>query len=237
VNATKEAIMRKFCLSKMSYLGIICMVMLASACSTGYNKYANEYYEQGLIFYDQMEYGRAIDNFTKVLELAPQGKDNHLVYYNRGYAYYKNRQYDKALYDFTKALEIAPPSDKKITFQILKARGDAYLATNDIQGAIDDYTKALLADAKHVKAKFVYLSRGLGFQRLKDHPLAIQDFSQAVSLDHQLAAAYFSRGSSWYQLGDYERALFDAKEAAKLKPGTKEYEDLLYDVQAAMKKG
>lgn len=52
------------------------------SCATGYNKYADQYYDEGLIFYEKMEYARSIDSFKKVLEIAPYGEDNDLVYYN-----------------------------------------------------------------------------------------------------------------------------------------------------------
>ena len=79
------------------------MSLFINACSSGYNKYADEYYEQGLILFEKMEYDRSIENFTKVLEIAPYGEENYKVYFNRGQAYLKNRQYDKAIYDLTKA--------------------------------------------------------------------------------------------------------------------------------------
>jgi tetratricopeptide (TPR) repeat protein len=53
-----------------------------------------------------MEYGRSIDSFSKVLELAPAGEENNRIYYMRGRSYLKDRQYDKAIYDFSKALEL-----------------------------------------------------------------------------------------------------------------------------------
>ena len=81
-------------------------ILVTLSCSKGYNKYADEHYAQGKIFYENMEYGRSIDSFSKVLELAPAGEENNRIFYMRGRSYLKDRQYDKAIYDFSKALEL-----------------------------------------------------------------------------------------------------------------------------------
>ena len=83
----------------------LAVLIMTLACSTGYNKHADKYFEEGLLYYERMEYDRSIESFDKTLELAPYGKDNNIVYYNRGMAHLKNRQFDKAIYDFTKSLE------------------------------------------------------------------------------------------------------------------------------------
>ena len=80
------------------------IVLLFIACANNNKKYADEYYEQGLVFYKSMEYDRSIDDFTKALEINPKDKENHKVYYMRGRSYLENRQYDQAINDFTKAL-------------------------------------------------------------------------------------------------------------------------------------
>ena len=85
-----------YCL-QLSFMIIISISPIS--CSTGYNKHADQYYEEGLLFYEQMEYDRSVESFNKVLELAPYGKDNNIVYYNRGMAHLKNRQYDKSIYE------------------------------------------------------------------------------------------------------------------------------------------
>ncbi len=139
---------------------VLLMLVTAVACSKGYNKYADEYYAQGKIYYENMEYDRSIDSFSKVLELAPAGEENNRVYYMRGRAYLKNRQYDQALYDFTKALELTGEGDKTMKFLIYEMRGDAYFGKNVWTSAIQDYSKALSQDYDNENAKFVYLNRG-----------------------------------------------------------------------------
>jgi len=57
---------------------------------------------------------------------------------------------------------------------------------------------------------------------------AIEDFDQALRLDPGLALAYNSRGSVYYDLGDYGRAIENFDQALRLDPG----DDEAYDNRA-----
>jgi len=59
---------------------LLFVILATLSCSKGYNKHADEYYAQGTIFYENMDYDRSIDSFSKVLELAPAGEENNRVY-------------------------------------------------------------------------------------------------------------------------------------------------------------
>ena len=206
------------------------------SCSKGYNKYANESYEQGRIFYENMDYDRAIDSFTKVLELAPAGEENNRVYYMRGLSYSRNRQYDKAVYDFSRALELTDTGDKSFRFLIYEMRGDAYFGQNAWPSAIQDYWKAVAEDLDNQNAKYVYLNRGWAYLYDNDPQAAIKDFDRTISLDAALADAYYGRGNAWLKRADPQRALADAKEALKLKPDEKRYDDLVYEISSGTKR-
>ena len=202
------------------------------SCSGGYNKYADEYYDQGLLFYERMEYERSVESFSKVLELAPQGQENHKVYYGRGKAYLRSRQYEKALYDLTKALEMTPEGDRQMKFLVLEMRGDAFQGNRQFDNAVRDYTLALSLLPDHDNAKYVTTNRGWAFFNAGRYDEAIQDFGRAIAMDPKLDDAFYGRGRSWLEKRDPQRALADAKEALKLKPGVRRYDDFLYEVRA-----
>ena len=109
---------------KILILYMAAIMLLFTACTKTNKKYADGYYEQGLVFYKSMEYDRSIDDFTKALEINPKDKENYKVYYMRGRSYLENRQYDQAINDFTKALEICPETDKATEFSIMESRGN-----------------------------------------------------------------------------------------------------------------
>ena len=223
---------------KSNYLRLLLLVsglLLLCACSSGYNKYADDYYEQGLMFYEKQEYERSIENFTKVLELAPHGKENNKVYYNRGQAHFKSRQYDKAIYDFTKSLELTSKSDKEMLFDNYHARANAWQASGNYAKAIGDYGRAIELKPKHDNIKYLYDNRAWAHQKNGQPDKAIADFSKALEFDDEFARAYYGRGFVWFEKGDYERALFDAKEAHKLEPEMVVYDELVFKVKSAMK--
>lgn len=205
------------------------------ACSSNYNKLAKDYYEQGQIFYERMEYDRSIDNYTQALEIEPNGRENHKIYFDRGKAYFKNRDYEKAIYDYTRAFEMTPSSETESKFIILEARGYAYLLNKQYEESIRDYSNALKLKPRHAYAKFVYNNRAWDYYNIQAFDNAITDFTKAISIDSKFASAYYGRGQTWYQKGDLERAMFDAKEALRLSPGVKKYDDFLFDVKSSMK--
>jgi len=225
--------MRKFDNYLYTFSMSIIFITLLS-CSTGYNKHADQYYDEGLIFYERLEYDRSIESFDKVLELAPYGKDNNLVYFNRGMAHQKIRQYDKSIYDFTKALELTSVGDKQLRFDILAFRGEAYQKGNEFDYAIKDYSEAIKLIPKHKNIKHIYSSRAWVWYAKGDHTASINDFSKAIMIDSEFDAAYYGRATVWFKTKDFQRALSDAKEAAKLKPTNKKYEDLLFKIKSSL---
>ncbi len=215
---------------------LLCLVFGVGACGPkGYNKYTNEFYDQGLVWYGQAEYNRAIESFTKVLEMAPYGEENYKVHYNRGMAYYKNRDNEKAIYDFTKTIEMAPAKNKEIVYFSFKSRGDAWQAQKEYPNAIKDYNKALELFPQHEAVKHVYEGRAWAALNMEKYDHAIADFTSALSIDGKLAHSYYGRGLAWHKKGDPQRAMQDAKEAVKLKPDNKDYDDLVFEIRSSMK--
>ena len=209
-------------------------VLVLASCATGSQKYADDYYDQGLIFFERMEYGRAIESFDKVLELEPNSKDSYKVYYNRGNAYLKSRQYEQAIYDFTKALERTPISKKQMRYYILESRGNALQKNGQIDASIEDYTAAIRLVPRQKNIHFVYHNRGWSWLSKERYDDAINDFDMALKHDAGFAHAYYGRATSFYRKRDYQRAAIDAKDALKRDPGNKAYDDLLFDIRAAL---
>ena len=189
-------------------LSAFVILIIILSCSTGYNKHSDQYFEEGLLFFDRMEYDRSIESFDKVLELAPYGKDNNIVYYNRGMAYLKNRQYESSIYDFTKALELTPDRERELRFDILVFRGNAHQKSNELDLAIKDYSDALILIPKHEDAKHVYSSRAWIWSAKGDPAKAIDDFSKAISIQPD-PVAHYNRGRSRQQLGRHAEAIDD----------------------------
>ena len=216
-------------------LPISIILFFLLSCATGYNKHADRYYQEGLVFYEKMEYSRSIDSFKKVLEVAPYGKDNDLVYYNLGMAYFKQRHYDESIYQFTKAMELIPEKGNKRKFMVLERRGNAFQQNKNFDHAIKDYSDAIQLIPTHRNIKNIYHNRAWSWINKGNYDKAIEDFSSAISIDPEFDASYYGRAYVWYKKADLQRAKIDAKEAVKLNPGNHKYNDLLYEINFSMK--
>ena len=214
---------------------IVVAMLLFVACANKNKRHADKYYDQGLVFYNSMEYDRSIDDFTKALEINPKDKENHKVYYMRGRAYLENRQYTEAIDDFAKALEICPDEDKTTKFSIIESRGNAYHALNKHDAALKDFTGAIALNRFHKNIKYVYNNRAWIWQSKKDYAKAIEDYSAALKKDPTFAPSYYGRASAYSKSGNLPRAIADAKEALRLDPENKKYDDLLFELKGKQK--
>jgi tetratricopeptide (TPR) repeat protein len=77
--------------------------------------YAYAYLDIGLAYRENHDWDRAIENFSKAIEIDP---DNVYAYYNRGGNYYEKGDYDNAIADLTRALKLAPSN--KIMKELLQ---------------------------------------------------------------------------------------------------------------------
>jgi tetratricopeptide (TPR) repeat protein len=102
-----------------------------------------EYFNQAAKFYQQKKYGKAIEAYTKAIELTPT---DYSIYNNRGLVFHTMRDYDRAIADFDKSIEISPNS---LTYN---NRGVAREDRGDIEQAISDYRKALELDSSNEMA-------------------------------------------------------------------------------------
>ncbi len=65
------------------WISAFLVFFLTGCAGGGYNHYAQDFFNQGVAWYQKGEYDRAVNDFTKVLEMAPEGTENYIVYYNR----------------------------------------------------------------------------------------------------------------------------------------------------------
>ncbi len=93
------------------------------------------YNHRGIVYIAISEYKKAIDDFTKAIELEP---NDTRVYTNRGLAYRMIQKFDRALDDFNKSLELNP-----LWPDTLYGRALTYQELGDIKNALEDCEKAI----------------------------------------------------------------------------------------------
>ena len=99
-------------------------------------------------------------------------------------------------------------------------RADAYFerggfATNDIDSAIADYTKAIDLDPGLAKA---YNSRGNRYYGKADFGKAVADYTKAIEIQPASAPYYSNRGSALIEMGNPSRAIVDLDKSIEINP-------------------
>ena len=88
--------------------------------------------------------------------------------------------------------------------------GLMYHRINNFHEALKCFSKVLI----NIKDdKTVYIARGVVYQDMGNHALAITDFIQAIDLDKDLSEGYFRLGFSKFYSKNYNEAISDFKKA------------------------
>jgi tetratricopeptide (TPR) repeat protein len=95
------------------------------------------------------------------------------------------------------------------------ARGFAKVRNKALEEGIEDYTRAIQADANFAAA---YNNRGVAYRSLGRTEDAIRDYDRAIALDPNYAMAYINRGGAYGVLNDTGRALADMTKGIELEP-------------------
>ena len=115
---------------------LVCVVVIALLCVAvaARAQSAEEWYETGNEYLYAGDYKKAIEHYTKAIEIDP---DFALAYNNRGVAYYNMGRYNEAIADYTKAIELDPEYA-----MAYNNRGVDYYYLGDIKNALADFKRA-----------------------------------------------------------------------------------------------
>ena len=204
------------------------------------------YARRGSASASRREYGPALADLTRAIELDPTQAD---YFYERGRALAADKQADKALQDFSQAIKLNPGD-----VPALMARAELHARRNDPADTISPDLDA--ADHAALREGDMRLALGYLYQRVRNYPAAITQYDDWINshrddiqmprarnarcwaralmgkdLDHALddcnfavrkdpkVAAYFdSRGLVYLRLGKYDKAVADYDAALALNP-------------------
>jgi tetratricopeptide (TPR) repeat protein len=94
-------------------------------------------------------------------------------------------------------------------------RGNAYSELNQLEAAIEEYSKAIELNPEDAEA---YYNRGNVYRKLKRYTRAIEEYSRAIEKNPNFAIAYGNRGVSYRILSQYENAFKDYNKVIELNP-------------------
>jgi len=125
--------------------------------------------------HNQNRFNDAIYQYSRILDLKPNGMVCAIIYKHRGMANFACSKYNDAIFDFSRALEYDPKSYKAAYY-----RGVVHSVMKEYSQAIDDYTQSL---AINPYQSFCLFRRGQAYYHIGDYPQALADCDNSLSLE------------------------------------------------------
>ena len=121
----------------VSKLRVMDVLFTPTPCQPPLKTY-KQYFDRGVSNNNSKQYIKAIEDFTKAIELYPDRAD---AYFNRGLVYQGLEQYIKAINDYTKAIRLNPYDTATYN-----NRGYSYYNLGQYEEALKNYAKAIKLD-------------------------------------------------------------------------------------------
>jgi tetratricopeptide (TPR) repeat protein len=160
---------------------------------------------QGARFYDSQQYDKAIEYYTRVIELAPSFATGYKL---RIDAYEKTNRRRDVINDYKKLAFLYPQSS-----ETYYNWGVQCLMVEDFPTAVTAFSCAL---AMKPNFGFAFSNRGLALARIGSVEWALEDLDTAIKLMPDDAISYNIRGRLLIALGDTQSARLDLEKAAHL---------------------
>lgn len=184
---------------------------LATGCVNNYPKSPHVYLTRAQVYMylDQRE--KAIQDYSEAIALDAKFAQ---AYAERGQLYYFDQEPEAALADFNRALELNVDSA-----QTYLLRGMVFEGQNKYQSALADYAQAIVQGRRMQPLDaMAYKQRAYLYLKTFQLPLAIQDFTQWLTLDVDKAEAYTGRALAYELMGEPLKALADYTALLKIDP-------------------
>ena len=172
-----------------------------------------DYLLQGNEFYQKRDYARAIQAYSKCLELASGVCETHFL---RGNAKAARGDHKEAIEDYDKAvshknrpfLNFNPDTTtlifNPILFMVYFNRGNAKSVLKEYEGALEDYTKAIEQKFPRLDVWNMHFNRANTYADLHKFEEAVSEYDKVV--DSGFPAAHFNKGNALMILGRFGEA-------------------------------
>ena len=136
--------------------------------------------------------------------------------WKKGREYAENHLFIDAVESFSRAIRLNTGEiDTADVAAIFNSRGLAYLALNEPDKALDDFSNAIELDEKNTE---YYLNRASLLAKGKEYDKAQLDYAAAVKLNPRGTEAYAGRGMIFLENGDLSSALADFEKVLERDP-------------------
>jgi tetratricopeptide (TPR) repeat protein len=169
---------------------------------------AKAYFLKGISFKLAGDTASAITNYQRSVELD---QEYYHAYMQLGILFGAKHN-PVALDYYNNALNLNPQST-----EALYAKSLFYQDHGDIKSAVSGYNMLLQIDTANY---FTYYNLGyIAYNIEKDYRKATVMFSKAIKFNPAYAEAYYMRGLSFEELGEYAKSIRDYTESLKIAPG------------------
>ena len=154
-----------------------------------------------------------------VIRLKSNRKEGISIAYSvRAMGHARIKNYEKAIDDSNRAIRLCPSSDGLGLSFAYFSRGFSYAMSGKNQEALLDFDKALSSAPKSEVAVIVYQYRGSVYFNMGNFKQAINDYEMHIKLSPFKAEAfvYYNLGCAYAELGNSEKAIENARIAARL---------------------
>ncbi len=154
-----------------------------------------ELFQTAIELYRQKEYQRAIDAFTKVIDIAPDHLESFRI---RGAIYMKLNKHDLAVRDFEKAVLIDPGKEG-----VHSDLGTAWYYAENYHKALEYYDIEIEQGHEN---HLVYFNRALCLEQMGQVDKALEDLSKSLSLKSDFYWGHCFKGNLLALKKDYVNA-------------------------------
>lgn len=138
-----------------------------------YPEVSELYYLSGIINNSREKYNKALDDFSKAIDLKPSA-DLYKLYLGRGVSYFNLLEYEPALSDFSSSIEL-----NDTIASAYHSRALVNYEIHDYSAAINDFLKTL--DLSEGNAA-LYFNLGMSYYRLGDNDKACPYFHKSCTM-------------------------------------------------------
>lgn len=188
------------------------------------------YVNRGNLYFDDKDYDRALEDFTRQLAIDPKRKEDSVsasAHNGIGKVLATKRQCEQAIVEFTKAIDLSANVES-----YWWRRGDAYYGCKKYDQATADFSKAIDLEASADN----YWRRGYTLQKLDRWNDAASDFARVAEMQPQNGRALNQQAWSLVHAGKSAEALPVVQKALALLPKDANTIDTLAHVYEALER-
>jgi len=162
---------------------------------------------QGIDFFQNKEFEKAIDRFKQAAALSPSSDNSASAYNYMGIAYINLEDTDKAIKTYKEAIRLYPADE---TFHT--ALGDIYLQEKMYEEALEQYEAAVNLNSNDAEARY---SLGQSYVTAGELDKAGKQFKEVIRISPNNASGYYGLGQLARAEGNLNEAVNYLTEAVR----------------------